>query len=42
MVAWAGAEHLARGVASPLAVPHRARWPLDENAPPAPFAGVKG
>jgi len=42
MVAWAGAEHLARGVASPLDVPHRARWPLDETAPPAPFAGVKG
>jgi N6-L-threonylcarbamoyladenine synthase len=42
MVAWAGAEHLARGVASPLDVPHRARWPLDQNAAPAPFAGVKG
>jgi N6-L-threonylcarbamoyladenine synthase len=42
MVAWAGAEHLARGAASPLDVPHRARWPLDQNAAPVPFAGVKG
>jgi N6-L-threonylcarbamoyladenine synthase len=42
MVAWAGAERLARGDASSLAAPHRARWPLDEQAPPVPFAGVKG
>jgi N6-L-threonylcarbamoyladenine synthase len=42
MVAWAGAEHLARGMTSPLEVPHRARWPLDQHAAPAPFAGVKG
>jgi len=42
MVAWTGAEHLARGMTSPLDVPHRARWPLDQNAAPAPFAGVKG
>jgi len=42
MVAWTGAERLARGEASPLDVPHRARWPLDRHAAPVPFAGVKG
>jgi len=42
MVAWAGAERLVRDEASPLDVPHRARWPLDSEAPPVPFAGVKG
>ena len=42
MVAWAGAEHIVRDEASPLDVPHRARWPLDRDAPPVPFAGVKG
>jgi len=32
MVAWAGAERFARGVADPLDAPARARWPLDETA----------
>ena len=29
MVAWAGAERLARGLVDDLAAPSRARWPLD-------------
>jgi N6-L-threonylcarbamoyladenine synthase len=41
MVAWAGAERLARGLTDPLDVPARARWPLDPAAEPAPYAGVK-
>ncbi len=41
MVAWAGAERLARGLSDDLAAPARARWPLDPNAPPALGAGVK-
>jgi N6-L-threonylcarbamoyladenine synthase len=35
MVAWAGAERLARGWTDGLDVPARARWPLDPNAAPA-------
>jgi N6-L-threonylcarbamoyladenine synthase len=41
MVAWAGAERLARGLVDDLAAPSRARWPLDPNAAPAIGAGVK-
>src|SRR5262249_15532614 len=41
MVAWTGAERLARNETSRLDVPHRARWPLDREAPPVPFADVK-
>ncbi len=42
MVAYAGALKYLRGEVAPLSVSARARWPLDENAEPAPFAGVKG
>jgi N6-L-threonylcarbamoyladenine synthase len=41
MIAWAGAERLARGLADDLSAPVRARWPLDPNAPPALGAGAK-
>jgi N6-L-threonylcarbamoyladenine synthase len=41
MIAWAGAERLARGLATPGAFEARARWPLDEAAPKAIGAGVK-
>ncbi len=41
MVAWAGAERLARGLKDDLSAPARARWPLDPEAPPALGAGVK-
>jgi N6-L-threonylcarbamoyladenine synthase len=41
MVAWAGAERLARGLTDDLGAPARARWPLDPDAPPALGAGVK-
>jgi tRNA N6-adenosine threonylcarbamoyltransferase len=41
MVAWAGAQRLARGLTDDLAAPARARWPLDPDAPPALGAGVK-
>jgi N6-L-threonylcarbamoyladenine synthase len=41
MVAWAGAERLARGLTEDLAAPARARWPLDPDAVPAIGAGVK-
>jgi N6-L-threonylcarbamoyladenine synthase len=41
MIAWAGAERLARGMIDDLDVPARARWPLDPAAEPAPGAGVK-
>jgi N6-L-threonylcarbamoyladenine synthase len=41
MVAWAGAERLARGLTDDLAAPSRARWPLDPDAAPAIGAGVK-
>jgi N6-L-threonylcarbamoyladenine synthase len=38
MIAWAGAERLARGMTDTLAASPRARWPLDEghNAEKAP------
>ena len=41
MIAWAGIERLRRGLTDPLDAPARARWPLDADAKPAPFAGVK-
>jgi N6-L-threonylcarbamoyladenine synthase len=41
MVAWAGAERLARGLTDNFSAPSRARWPLDPDAPPALGAGVK-
>jgi N6-L-threonylcarbamoyladenine synthase len=41
MIAWAGAEHLARGAVDDLSAPARPRWPLDQNAPAAIGAGVK-
>ena len=41
MVAWAGAERLARGLDDKLDAPVRPRWPLDPDAPPAIGAGVK-
>lgn len=41
MVAWAGAERLARGHRDGLDVAARARWPLDPDAPAAIGAGVK-
>jgi N6-L-threonylcarbamoyladenine synthase len=41
MIAWAGLERLALGLTDDLAVPARARWPLDPTAEPALGAGVK-
>jgi N6-L-threonylcarbamoyladenine synthase len=42
MVAWAGAERLARGLTDGLDVEARARWPLDARATPALGAGRHG
>jgi N6-L-threonylcarbamoyladenine synthase len=42
MVAWAGAERLARGWSDALDVPARARWPLDQMAAPVLGAGRLG
>ena len=42
MVAWAGAERLARGWTDGLDVAARARWPLDPDATPALGAGKQG
>ncbi len=41
MIAWAGAERLARGLVDTLDAPARPRWPLDVDAPKATGAGVK-
>jgi N6-L-threonylcarbamoyladenine synthase len=41
MIAWAGAERLALGLADRLDAPVRPRWPLDLDAQPAIGAGVK-
>lgn len=41
MIAWAGAERLARGLIDGLDAPVRPRWPLDPNAAKAAGAGVK-
>ena len=42
MIAWAGAERLALGLADTLDAPARPRWPLDATAAPALGAGSKG
>ncbi len=42
MIAWAGAERLARGLSDPLTTPARSRWPLDENAEPLIGSGKAG
>ena len=42
MVAWAGAERLARGMTDRLDLEARARWPLDPDATPALGAGRQG
>jgi len=42
MVAWAGAERLARGWIDGLDFTARARWPLDPDATPALGAGKQG
>ena len=42
MVAWAGAERLARGLTDGLDFQVRARWPLDPDAAPALGAGKQG
>ena len=42
MVAWAGAERLARGWTDGLDFEARARWPLDPDAAPALGAGKQG
>ncbi len=41
MIAWAGAERLARGMTDELDVMARARWPLDPAAEAVPYAGIK-
>ena len=41
MIAWAGAERLARGLVTASNFEARARWPLDDTAPKAIGAGVK-
>jgi N6-L-threonylcarbamoyladenine synthase len=35
MIAWAGAERLARGLVDPLSVPPHPRWPLKPREPAA-------
>ncbi len=42
MIAWAGAERLARGLTDPLEFAPRARWPLDAAAAPALGHGRHG
>jgi N6-L-threonylcarbamoyladenine synthase len=42
MVAWAGAERLARGFTDGLDFAARARWPLDPQAAPALGSGKQG
>lgn len=41
MIAWAGIERLRLGLTDALDFKPRPRWPLDPDAPPAAFAGVK-
>ena len=41
MIAWAGLERLRRGENDSLDLAAKARWPLDPDAEPAPFAGHK-
>jgi len=42
MIAWAGIERLYLGLTDPLSVAPRARWPLDEAAPPPAGVGRPG
>lgn len=42
MIAWAGAERLARGMVDRLGAPPRARWALDETAAPLLGSGRLG
>ncbi len=42
MIAWAGAEHYARGVVSELGISARARWPLDETSQAVYGSGKHG
>ena len=42
IIAWAGIERLRLGLVDGLDAPIRPRWPLDNEAPPRPGAGVKG
>jgi N6-L-threonylcarbamoyladenine synthase len=42
MIAWAGLERLRLGLVDGLDFKPRPRWPLDPDAPPALYAGVKG
>ena len=42
MIAWAGAERLAAGLADKIEAEPRARWPLDASAVPALGAGKLG
>jgi N6-L-threonylcarbamoyladenine synthase len=41
MIAWAGVERFKLGLTDQLDFAPRPRWPLDPEAPTAPFAGVK-
>lgn len=41
MIAWAGLERLRLGLSDALDFAPRPRWPLDPDAAPAAFAGVK-
>jgi N6-L-threonylcarbamoyladenine synthase len=41
MIAWAGIERLRLGLTDPLDFAPRPRWPLDPEAPPVGYAGVK-
>ena len=41
MIAWAGLENAVRRAPDEFALSARARWPLDADAEPQPFAGVK-
>ena len=42
MIAWAGAERLARGERDSLAASARARWPLDQTSAAAYGSGRLG
>ena len=41
MIAWAGVERLALGLTDGMDFRPRPRWPLDPDAPPAAYAGIK-
>ncbi len=41
MIAWAGLERLRAGLTDELDAEARPRWPLDPDAAPKPFAGVR-